>query len=173
MPIVRPADVQPVEDFAFVGFNEKLGHRLVGWRPGFVELAVEVRPDLMNASGVVHGGVLMTLLDAAGGLAASFQGLDHPRKFCRTLSFTTQFVNPGRAGTLIARGHKRSDGRKTFVCEAEIVDEQGALIAVGTGTYRQIPKEGPAFLTATATPAATEKGRSPPSPAPAAPKGVR
>ncbi|MGE0658031.1 MAG: PaaI family thioesterase [Reyranellaceae bacterium] len=158
MPIVRPADVQPVGEFTFVGFNDKLGHRLVGWRPGFVELAMEVRPDLMNASGVVHGGVLMTLLDAAGGLAASFQGLDQPRKFCRTLSFTTQFVNPGRAGMLIARGHKRSDGRKTFVCEAEILDEQGDLIAVGTGTYRQIPKEGPAYSTSKPATASTEKG---------------
>ncbi|MDF3074710.1 MAG: PaaI family thioesterase [Alphaproteobacteria bacterium] len=142
MPIVRPADVQPVGQFDFVGFNKKLGHRLTGWRPGFVELTMEIQPDLMNASGVVHGGVLMTLLDAASGLAASFEGPDRPRKFCRTLSFTTQFINPGRSGTLTVRGQKRGSGRSTFVCEAEIADEQGELVAVGTGTYRQIGKEG-------------------------------
>ena len=142
MPIVRPADVQPVGQFEFVGFNKKLGHRLTGWRPGFVELAIEIQPDLMNASGVVHGGVLMTLLDAASGLAASFEGPDRPRKFCRTLAFTTQFINPGRCGTLTIRGQKRGSGRSTFVCEAEITDETGELLAVGTGTYRQIGKEG-------------------------------
>lgn len=141
MSIVRPADVQPVEGFNFVGFNKKLGHRMVAWRPGYIELAIEVRPDLMNASGVVHGGVLMTLLDAASGLSASFEGPDKPRKFCRTLSFTTQFVNPGRAGTLTVRAQRRSAGRVTFICEAEIVDEQGELIAVGTGMYRQIQKQ--------------------------------
>ena len=98
MSIQRPTDAQPVGQFDFVGFNKKLGHRLVAWRPGYVEIVMEVRPDLMNASGVVHGGVLMTLLDAASGLSASFEGPDKPRKFCRTLSFTTQFINPGRAG---------------------------------------------------------------------------
>lgn len=143
MPIIRPADIQPVGQFKFMGFNEKLGHRLVGWRPGFVELTLEVRPDLMNASGVVHGGVLMTLLDAASGLSASYEGPDKPRKFCRTLAFTTQFINPGRAGILTIRGQKRGTGRSTFVCEAEITDAQGELIAVGTGTFRQIAKEGP------------------------------
>jgi uncharacterized protein (TIGR00369 family) len=142
MPIVRPADVQPVGQFDFVGFNRKLGHRLTGWRPGFVELTLEIQPDLLNASGVVHGGVLMTLLDASCGLAASFEGPDRPRKFCRTLAFTTQFINPGRSGTLIIRGQKRGSGRSTFVCEAEIIDQQGELVAVGTGTYRQIKKEG-------------------------------
>jgi uncharacterized protein (TIGR00369 family) len=142
MPIVRPADVQPVGRFDLVGFNKKLGHRLIGWRPGFVELTLEIQPDLMNASGVVHGGVLMTLLDAASGLAASFEGPDRPRKFCRTLAFTTQFINPGRSGTLTIFGQKRGSGRSTFVCEAEIADAQGELIAVGTGTYRQIAKEG-------------------------------
>lgn len=143
MPIIRPADVQPAGPFKFIGFNEKLGHRLVAWRPGFVELLLEVRPDLMNASGVVHGGVLMTLLDAASGLSASYEGPDKPRKFCRTLAFTTQFINPGRAGILTIRGQKRGTGRSTFVCEAEITDAQGELIAVGTGTFRQIAKEGP------------------------------
>jgi len=140
MPIVRPTDLEPVGNFDFVGFNKKLGHRMVAWRPGYVELTMEVRPDLMNASGVVHGGVLMTLLDAASGLSASFEGPNKPRKFCRTLSFTTQFINPGRAGTLTVRAQKRGTGRTTFVCEAEILDEQGELIAVGTGMYRQIQK---------------------------------
>jgi uncharacterized protein (TIGR00369 family) len=102
---------------------------------------MEVRPDLMNASGVVHGGVLMTLLDAASGLSASLEGPDKPRKFCRTLSFTTQFINPGRGGILTVRAQKRSGGKVTFVCEAEIIDEQGELVAVGTGMYRQIQKE--------------------------------
>jgi uncharacterized protein (TIGR00369 family) len=141
MPILRPTDAQPVGHFTFVGFNQKLGHRLVAWRPGFVELAMEVQPDLMNASGVVHGGVLMTLLDAAGGLSASYEGPDKARKFCRTLSFTTQFINPGRSGMLTVRGQKRDAGGNTFVCEAEITDAQGGLIAVGTGMYRQIAKE--------------------------------
>jgi uncharacterized protein (TIGR00369 family) len=141
MPILRPTDAQPVGHFSFVGFNEKLGHRLVAWRPGYVELQMEVRPDLMNASGVVHGGVLMTLLDAASGLSASLEGPDKPRKFCRTLSFTTQFINPGRGGILTVRAQKRSGGKVTFVCEAEIIDEHGELVAVGTGMYRQIQKE--------------------------------
>lgn len=141
MPILRPDDVQPVEQFAFVGFNLKIGHRVVAWRPGFIELTVEMRPDLLNASGVAHGGVIMSLLDAACGIAADYQGPGNPRRLCRSLSFTTQFINPGRRGVLTARGQKRSDGRAAFVCDGEIIDEDGELVATGTGTFRYLPAE--------------------------------
>ena len=62
MPIQRPADARPVAAHEFRGFNGLIGHEVVAWRPGFVEMTLKVRPELCNANGLLHGGVLMTLL---------------------------------------------------------------------------------------------------------------
>jgi acyl-coenzyme A thioesterase PaaI-like protein len=68
MAIQRPADARPVVAHAFRGFNGLIGHEVVAWRPGFVEMSLKVRPELCNANGLLHGGVLMTLLDSAAAL---------------------------------------------------------------------------------------------------------
>ena len=43
MAIQRPADARPVAAHAFRGFNGLIGHEVVAWRPGFVEMSLKVR----------------------------------------------------------------------------------------------------------------------------------
>lgn len=131
----RPADARSV-DYAFVGFNKVLGHRVVAWRPGYVEMTLEPRAELFNAGGVVHGGVLMSLLDSACGIAASYDEATGRRRYSLTLSFTTQFLKAARGGALTIFGRKRGGGRNIFVCEAEIRDGEGDTVATATGTFR-------------------------------------
>ncbi|MBM3643455.1 MAG: PaaI family thioesterase [Alphaproteobacteria bacterium] len=137
MAIERPADARPA-DYAFRGFNALIGHKVEFWRPGFVEMSLEVRPELCNASGIVHGGVLMTLLDSASGVACTFDEKAGTRRYSVTLAFTTQFLKAARSGDrLRILGAKReSPGRTTFFAETEILDGSGALIATGSGTFR-------------------------------------
>ena len=40
MAIQRPADARPVAAHAFRGFNGLIGHEVVAWRPGFVEMSL-------------------------------------------------------------------------------------------------------------------------------------
>ncbi|MBL8674311.1 MAG: PaaI family thioesterase [Rhodospirillales bacterium] len=142
MPIQRPADAEPVE-YRFVGFNAYIGHRVVAWRPGFVEVELKVRPELCNAGGILHGGVLMTLLDSASGVASTFDERTGKRHWTVTMSFTTQFLKSARDGdTLTILGLRREGGgRSTFTTEAEIRDQHGDLVACGTGTFRQTSRE--------------------------------
>lgn len=137
MPIQRPPDARPTEH-RFVGFNALLGHRVVAWRPGFVEMRLPVREDLCNASGILHGGVLMTLLDSASGVASSFDEREGKRRYSMTLSFNSQFLKAARLGdTLTIFGAKRrGGGRSVFATEAEIYDQHGDLVAAGAGTFR-------------------------------------
>ena len=46
MAIQRPADARPVAAHEFRGFNGLIGHEVVAWRPGFVEMTLKVRPEL-------------------------------------------------------------------------------------------------------------------------------
>ena len=51
MAIQRPADARPVAAHAFRGFNGLIGHEVVAWRHGFVEMRLEVRPSCATPTG--------------------------------------------------------------------------------------------------------------------------
>ncbi len=143
MAIQRPADARPVGPYEFRGFNGLIGHEVVAWRHGFVEMRLKVRAELCNANGLLHGGVLMTLLDAASGFACTFNETATARRVSVTLAFTTQFIKAAREGdTLAILGAWRpSTSQSTFAAETEIYDQQGDLIATGAGTFRYLKGE--------------------------------
>lgn len=118
------------------GFHDLLGYRLVSQHENeaVIELALESRH--LNRSGVIHGGVLMSLLDivmADAGLQCS-----NPERVQRalTLSLTTTFTGQCHGGVIRATGVKRAGGRRIFNSSGEIRDQQGQLLAMGEGTFR-------------------------------------
>jgi uncharacterized protein (TIGR00369 family) len=143
MAIQRPADARPVAPYEFRGFNGLIGHEVVSWRPGFVEMRLHIRSELCNANGLLHGGVLMTLLDSASGFACTFNDTATARRLSVTLAFTTQFLKAGRAGdTLVILGAWRpSSSQSTFAAETEIYNQAGELLATGAGTFRYLKGE--------------------------------
>ncbi len=143
MPIKRPADARPVAPYEFRGFNGLIGHQVTHWRPGFVEFTLKVRPELCNANGLLHGGVLMTLLDGASGFACTFNDTATTRRLSVTLAFTTQFIKAARDGDVLAilGAWRPSTSQSTFAAETEIYDQAGDLIATGAGTFRYLKGE--------------------------------
>src|SRR5258708_3057704 len=143
MAIQRPADARPVAAHAFRGFNGLIGHEVVAWRPGFVEMSLKVRPDLCNANGLLHGGVLMTLLDSASGFACTFNDTATARRLSVTLAFTTQFIKAARDGDVLSilGAWRPSTSQSTFAAETEIYDQKGDLVATGAGTFRYLKGE--------------------------------
>ncbi len=143
MAIQRPADARPVAAHAFRGFNALIGHEVVAWRPGFVEMSLKVRPELCNANGLLHGGVLMTLLDSASGFACTFNDTATARRLSVTLAFTTQFIKAARDGDVLTifGAWRPSTSQSTFAAETEIYDQKDDLIATGAGTFRYLKGE--------------------------------
>ena len=143
MPITRPADARAVAAYGFSGFNALIGHRVAYWRPGFVEMHLKVRKELCNANGLLHGGVLMTLLDGASGLACTFNETATVRRLSVTLAFTTQFIKAARENDdlRILGAWRPSTSQSTFACETEIYDQSDALLATGAGTFRYLKGE--------------------------------
>ena len=75
-----------------VGFALRVGQR----GSGTSAAAVDVRPDLLNPNGVVHGGVLFTLADTAMG-AALYTTLA-PGENCATIEIKIHFLQPVTKG---------------------------------------------------------------------------
>ncbi|MGJ7461646.1 PaaI family thioesterase [Halomonas sp. MA07-2] len=130
------SDALPLS-WRMVGFQDFLGVRVVHWEPDRVTLELGVEPHHLNRSGIVHGGVLCTLLD----VAMSFSGLhcaapDGLRK-AMTLSLTTTFVAPAKGEALCAIGRLEGGGRSTFMASGKVLDSEGNLVAMGEGVFRR------------------------------------
>jgi uncharacterized protein (TIGR00369 family) len=118
--------------------QQLFGYRLADWGPDRAVVAYEVKPEHLNRTGRLHGGVLASLLDTAMGYAGCF--VDEPGGYraCVTLSLTTNFIASVRDGPLTAEARRTGGGRSVFFATAEIRDAAGALVASGTGTFRYV-----------------------------------
>ncbi|MGF1477060.1 MAG: PaaI family thioesterase [Geminicoccaceae bacterium] len=118
---------------AFVRF---LGIRITEWSADHVVLAMAVRPEMLNRSDVLHGGIVASLIDTACGYAGLWVPPGAPPLRALTLSLTTQFTGQAGDGEVRALGHKKGGGKTTYFAEAEILDENEKLIGFGSATLR-------------------------------------
>jgi uncharacterized protein (TIGR00369 family) len=119
------------------GFANLVGYRLAAWREDYAEVEAQVGEQHLNRSGVLHGGVLTTIMDAACGYAGCYAPETAPPRRAFTLSLNSHFVAAAEAGAqLTARAHKTGGGRQIFFARAEVVDQDGRLIAQGEGVFR-------------------------------------
>lgn len=111
-----------------------LGWKLLAINPeeGTIEVEFTAGEAFLNPAGVVQGGFLAAMLDDTMG-PALVAGLE-PGDFAPTTDLHVQFLRPARAGRLVGRGRVVRRGRDVAFLAGELVDEQGAVVAVGTAT---------------------------------------
>lgn len=118
------------------GFRALLGYRVTVWREGYAEIELELDSRHMNSIGIVHGGLYATLLDAVCGHAATWCAVEQHVRACVTVSLTTSFLDAVSHGRIVARGHLECVTGRNAVCRAEVVAEDGRLLAVAQGSFR-------------------------------------
>lgn len=119
-------------------FADLLGMRVTAAGSGHAELSLAADSRLTNMSGLIHGGVLVGLMDTACGVAAtSLEGGMREGRVV-TLSFSTQFLRPAKTGTLRAVAEKTGGGQQTLMLDARVLDEKDHVLATGHGTFRRI-----------------------------------
>jgi uncharacterized protein (TIGR00369 family) len=78
-----------------------------------------------------HGGILAALIDFGGDFAL----VPHLGRFVPTIDMRVDYHRLAKQGDLTVKGRVIKLGRQFSVCEAEIRDTAGELIASGRGTY--------------------------------------
>jgi uncharacterized protein (TIGR00369 family) len=114
-------------------FTEWMGVVLLSAEKGEVRLQVAQRHELNNRRGVVHGGVLATVLDSA--MARAARTLEVGMELGGTIDLHVQFMQPAE-GTLIATGSVESSTRTLAFCRGLVHDEAGVLVASAVATMR-------------------------------------
>jgi uncharacterized protein (TIGR00369 family) len=114
--------------------------------PGTATWEYQVKSEHFNPHGVLHGGVVMALLDTAMGHAVA-ELVAAEGSFNAAAEMSVRFLEPIRSGTITARAEVRKCGKRLAVVEAEVADEQGLTLAVATATHAILrrKKEPPAL----------------------------
>ncbi|HEY4394644.1 MAG TPA: PaaI family thioesterase [Polyangia bacterium] len=97
-----------------------------------------IDPAHYNPYGVLHGGVVMALMDSAMGQAVA--ALVHADgRFNAAAQMNVNFLAPAKSGLLRARARVVKVGKRLAVVEANAIDDQGTTIAMATATHSILP----------------------------------
>lgn len=100
---------------------------------GEVKLGWEARPDHRNLQGLVHGGILATLVDVAMGLAV--RTVVGPTRRHVTIDLHVRYLRPAQPGRLEALGSVVRVGTHVGFAEGSVMDAAGRLLIRASGTY--------------------------------------
>ncbi len=110
-----------------------LGMRFVDAGPGKCSFECALTPEHMNPYGVVHGGIVYTLVDYAMGGALVTRLA--PGERCATLEIKINYLATASSGKIRADATLIDRTTRIAVLEARVVADDGRLISVATGTF--------------------------------------
>jgi len=121
-----------------IPFNKFLGVRVGLIERGHVELELPFRDELIGdpVKQAMHGGVIATLADAAGGMAV-WGAVENPAARVSTIDLRIDYLRPGRAETLVAEALTVRVGRSVGVTDMRLFhpSARSEVIATGKGVY--------------------------------------
>jgi uncharacterized protein (TIGR00369 family) len=89
---------------------------------------IDVRPELKQGAGLLHGGVLASMAEALATMA-TYLAVRDDGKAAMGLSNATSFLRPITEGTIEAVAKRRHRGRTTWVWDVDFTDGDGRLCA--------------------------------------------
>src|SRR5678815_2258963 len=104
-------------------FAKLIGMKLVDVRPDEAVISIEMRDDLRQPSGVLHGGVTATLIDTAMAFAVRTRlAIDEATA---TIDLTAHHLRPHLTGTFTCTAKVVRAGKRIFIVSADVVNDDG------------------------------------------------
>ena len=136
------------EVFERLPFNHLLGLRVSYLEEDGAGFEFSMNDSLVGnfVHGILHGGVISTVLDTTGGMTAAASAMKRIKgltveelreRISRfgTIDLRVDYLRPGRGEHFRSSGTVMRTGRKVAVTRMELKNQEDLLIAVGTGTY--------------------------------------
>jgi uncharacterized protein (TIGR00369 family) len=120
------------------GWMATLGARITEAEPGRVVLELEAGPQHRHGGGVVQGGVITQIADAAMGM--SLGTLQEDGMWNTTIELKINFIRPVISGRIRAVGRVVEMKQTLFFSEADVLDEQDRLVARASSTCLPVPE---------------------------------
>lgn len=119
-----------------VPFPAMLGFELVDLKFGEAVLKVKMREQLKQPYGIMHGGATASLIDTAMAFAC-VSCLEEGEK-STTVDLTVHYLRPHTDGEVFCTAKIQRAGKRVLTVSAEVVNEQGKLIATALSTYMKV-----------------------------------
>ncbi len=129
-------------------FDRLLGIKIETLNENDVIVKIGMREELIGNifKGILHGGVISSVLDLTGGLIASVAVLQQMKGASAeemgkrlagigTIDLRVDYLRAGHGKFFTATGHILRTGSRVAVIRTEMHNDQNVLIAAGTGTY--------------------------------------
>jgi uncharacterized protein (TIGR00369 family) len=96
-------------------------------------VSIPITPLIHNNLSIPHGGIIGVLLDTAMGVLATHSLPEDKAAVTTNLSVT--YLATSTEGNIHARAFFSHKGRQTMVTTGQVTDDQGKLLAIGTGSF--------------------------------------
>jgi len=117
-----------------VWFPQFLGVEVEELRTDYARMRLAYRPEFRQPAGVVHGGVIASMLDTVV-VPAIGSGYDEPRQLF-TIDIALRFLAPIVDEDLVAEGWVTQRGRSIVFCDAEVRSASGTVASTASLTYK-------------------------------------
>ncbi|BAB65018.1 PaaI family thioesterase [Sulfurisphaera tokodaii] len=118
--------------------------KILDVKPGYSKIQIPYKEEFCRRGNVLNGGIIMTAIDFAGGLATLSvnDGIDQV-----TQELKVNFLEPMYKGPFTVEGKVVRKGRTAVIVQIEFRDSEGKLGAIALGTWyiirdRVVKKEG-------------------------------
>lgn len=134
--------------FTSIPFNRMLGLQLDHLDKSQVTMSFAMKNELIGnfLHGILHGGVISSVLDMAGGMvvmAAAIEKLvEHKEEEiadlvgkCITVDLQISYLRQGRGDHFVAKAYLSKYGKNISFTRMELLNQDDLLLATGNGTY--------------------------------------
>jgi uncharacterized protein (TIGR00369 family) len=119
-------------------FDALIGTEWIDDDPEHARVRIPMRDDLRQPVGLLHGGVMSSLIESVCSRATALAVLDEGL-MAMGQSIAVNFLRPITQGHAEVTARARHRGRTTWVWEAEVTDGEGRLCALAQMTIAVRP----------------------------------
>ena len=117
-------------------FAKLIGMKLIDLKPAEATIQIEMRDELRQPHGILHGGVTATLIDTAMAYAV-ITCLSEEEK-ASTVDLTVHYLRPHSEGAFSCTAKIVRAGKRILTVSADVFSEQGKLFATAISTYMKL-----------------------------------
>jgi len=124
-------------------FARRLGMEFVEAGDGYAKLRLPFKKENVTAADTLHGGVLVSLIDTTGAMAAwTTAEIATPRYFGSTVGVNVNYLSAAIGEEVYAEGRILKRGKEIIYADVRVTNAAGKLLAQGTVVYRIIERTG-------------------------------
>ena len=123
-------------------YFQLLNMRVMEMGVGYAVVGIEFARQHLQPFGIVHGGVLASLIESATSWAVFYE-IEDEGAGVTTVDLKLNYLAPVMQGRAIARGRQIKLGRLLAYAEASVTTEGGEILAHGTSTLMILAGKAP------------------------------